>query len=96
MTTLKKPIPKFDSEDEERKFWATHDSADYVDWTEAERVEMPNLKPSTSSLPDKTVSITLPQSVIDDLKVLANKRDIPYESLMKIYLAERVEQEMRR
>ena len=96
MTTLKKPIPKFDSEDEEREFWATHDSTDYVDWSEAERVEMPNLKPFTSSLPDKTVSVTLPQSVVDDLKVLANKRDIPYESLMKIYLAERVEQEMRR
>lgn len=93
---LKKPIPKFDSEDEEREFWAIHDSADYVDWSETERVEMPNLKPSTSSLPDKTVSIALPQSVADDLKVLAKKRDIPYESLMKIYLAERVEQEMRR
>ena len=95
MTTLKKPIPKFDSEDEEREFWATHDSADYVDWSETERVEMPNLKQSTSSLPDKTVSITLPQSVVDDLKVLAGNRDVPYESLIKIFLAERVELEMR-
>jgi len=69
--TLKKPIPKFDSEDEEREFWATHDSTDYVDWSEAERVEIANLKPSTSNLPDKTVSITLPQSVVDDLKALA-------------------------
>ena len=95
MTTLKKQIPKFDSEDEEREFWATHDSTNYIDWSEAKRVGMPNLKPSSSSPPDKTVSITLPQSVIDDLKVLAHKRDIPYESLLKIYLAERVDQEMR-
>ena len=95
MTTLKKPIPKFDSEDEEREFWATHDSADYIDWSEAERVEIANLKPPTSNLPDKTVSITLPQSVVDDLKVLARSRDVPYESLIKIFLAERVEQEMR-
>ena len=95
MTTLRKQIPKFESEDEEREFWATHDSTDYIDWSEAKRVEMPNLKPSSSSPPDKTVPITLPQSVIDDLKVLAHKRDIPYESLLKIYLAERVEQEMR-
>ena len=93
MTTLKKQIPKFDSEDEEREFWANHDSADYIDWSEAKRVGMPNLKPSSPH--DETVSINLPQSVIDDLKVLAHKRDIPYESLLKIYLAERVEQEMR-
>ena len=94
MTTTKKPNPLFDSEDEEREFWATHDSTDYVDQSKAERVEMPKLKPSITGLPDKDV-FTLPQSVIDDLKVLANKRDIPYESLMKIYLADRVEQEMR-
>ena len=92
---LTKHTPEFDSEDEECEFWATHDSTDYIDWSEAKRVGMPNLKPSSSSPPDKTVSITLPQSVIDDLKVLAHKRDIPYESLLKIYLAERVEQEMR-
>ena len=95
MTMLKKPIPKFDSEDEEREFWATHDSTDYIDMSDAKRVEMPNLKPSRSSHLDKTVSITLPQSVVDDLKVLARKRDIPYESLLKIFIAERVEQEMR-
>ena len=95
MTMLTKHTPEFDSENEEREFWATHDSTDYIDWSEAKRVGMPNLKPSGSSPPDKTVSITLPQSVIDDLKVLAHKRDIPYESLLKIYLAERVEQEMR-
>ena len=92
---LTKHTPEFDSENEEREFWATHDSTDYIDWSEAKRVGMPNLKPSGSNPPDKTVSITLPQSVIDDLKVLAHKRDIPYESLLKIYLAEQVEQEMR-
>ena len=96
MTTIKKPIPLFDSEDEEREFWATHDSTDYVDQSKAERVEMPKLKPSITGLPDKAVSITLPQSVIDDLKVLARKRDIPYKSLLKIFVAERVEQEMRK
>lgn len=95
MTMLKKPIPKFDSEDEEREFWATHDSTDYIDMSDAKRVEMPNLKPSCPSHPDKAVSITLPQSVVDDLKVLARKRDIPYKSLLKIFIAERVEQEMR-
>ncbi len=95
MTTLKKPIPKFDSEDKEREFWATHDSADYIDWSRAEQVEMRNLKPAHSNPPDMTVSITLPQSVIDDLKSLARKRDIPYESLLKIFLAERIEWEMR-
>lgn len=96
MTTVKKSVPQFGSEDEEREFWAAHDSTDYVDWSKTERVEMPKLKPSITGIPDKNVSITLPQSVIDDLKVLADKRDIPYESLMKIYLAERVQQEMRR
>ena len=96
MTTIKKLIPRFDSEDEEREFWATHDSADYIDLSEASRAEMPNLKLSPPSLSDELVSITLPQSVIDDLKVLARKRDIPYKSLLKIFVAERVEQEMRK
>lgn len=96
MTTIKKLIPRFDSEDEEREFWATHDSADYIDLSEANRAEMPNLKLSHPSLSDELVSITLPQSVIDDLKVLARKRDIPYKSLLKIFVAERVEQEMRK
>ena len=92
--TTKKPIPKFDSEDEEREFWATHDSTDYIDISGAKQVEMPNLRLSRFSHPDKTVSVTLPQSVVDDLKVLACKRDIPYKSLLKIFIAERVEQEM--
>ena len=96
MASLKRSIPKFDSEDEEREFWATHDSSDYIDLSKAEQARMPNLKPSRSSASDASVTISLPQSVIDDLKVLAGKRDIPFKSLVKIYLAERVEQEMRR
>jgi len=85
-----KPIPKFESEDEEREFWATHDSADHIDWSRAERTSFPNLKPST-----RTISLRLPESLIENLKMLANKRDVPYQSLLKIFLAERVEQELR-
>jgi len=84
------PLPVFKSEDEERKFWATHDSADYVDWHRAERATFPNLKPSV-----RTISIRLPVSMISSLKALANKRDIPYQSLLKVYLAERLKQEQR-
>ncbi len=84
-----KPIPKFESEDEEREFWATHDSVDHVDWSRAKRGSFPNLKPST-----RTISLRLPESLIENLKVLANKRDVPYQSLLKIFLAERVEQEL--
>ena len=86
---MKKKIPKFNSEDEERDFWATHDSTDYVDWKKAKLIRFPKLKPST-----KTISIRLPESLLDDLKVLANKRDVPYQSLLKIYLAERIRQEL--
>jgi predicted DNA binding CopG/RHH family protein len=86
---MKKKIPKFNSEDEERDFWETHDSTKYVDWKKAKRMRFPNLKPST-----KTISIRLPESLLDDLKVLANKSDVPYQSLLKIYLAERVKQEL--
>ncbi|MBL0173536.1 MAG: BrnA antitoxin family protein [Gemmatimonadaceae bacterium] len=80
-----KAIPHFRSEDEEREFWATADSAEYFDWTSARRVAFPNLKPST-----ETISLRLPQGLLDDLKVLANQRDVPYQSLLKVYLAERV------
>ncbi len=69
-----KEIPKFKTEDEEREFWATHDSTDYFDWTKAERVVFPNLKPTT-----RTISLRLPNSMIDGLKVAANKRDVPYQ-----------------
>jgi predicted DNA binding CopG/RHH family protein len=87
---MKKEIPEFKSEAEEREFWHTHDSAEYVDWSEAEEVVFPNLKPST-----RKISIRLPESMIEDLKLLANKRDVPYQSLLKIFLSERIDSEMR-
>ncbi len=80
-----KAIPHFRSEDEERDFWANADSTEYFDWANARRVAFPNLKPST-----ETISLRLPQGLLDDLKVLANQRDVPYQSLLKVYLAERV------
>ena len=85
-----KSLPALKSEDEEREFWVTHDSMDYVDWDRAERVVFPNLKPSLRS-----ISLRLPVSMIEGLKSLANKRDIPYQSLLKVFLAERLEQERR-
>ena len=84
-----KKIPKFRNEDEERDFWASHDSTDYIDWSAAKKVVMPNLKPTL-----KTISIRLPEIMIEELKLIANKRDVPYQSLMKMFLAERVEQEL--
>jgi predicted DNA binding CopG/RHH family protein len=83
-------IPTFKNEEEERKFWATHDSTEFVDWSKAKRAVFPNLKPST-----KTISLRLPESMIAALKVLANKRDVPYQSLLKVFLAEKVEEELR-
>jgi predicted DNA binding CopG/RHH family protein len=85
----KKRIPQFRNEDEERDFWASHDSTDYMSWSEANEIIMPNLKPTL-----KTISIRLPEIMIEELKLLANKRDVPYQSLMKMFLAERVEQEL--
>lgn len=85
-----KSIPHFESEDEEREFWATHDSTEYINWDRAERnPSFPNLKPSTRS-----VSIRLPESLLAQLKMLANKRDVPYQSLMKTFLAEKVREEI--
>ena len=83
-----KPVPAFTSEAEERKFWETHDSADYVDWTKAQRVVLPNLKPTTN-----TISLRLPQHLLDAIKAAANARDVPYQSLIKIWLQERVERQ---
>ena len=85
-----KPVPVFKSEDEGREFWATHDSMDYVDWKQAERATFPNLKPSV-----RTISLRLPVSMIAGLKTLAHQRDIPYQSLLKVFLAERLKQERR-
>ena len=84
----KKNIPKFNTEEEEREFWATHDSAEYIDWSKSNTIMLPKLKPTL-----KTISIRLPETIIEEIKLLANKRDVPYQSLMKIFLAERVEQE---
>jgi len=85
-----KSLPNFKSEDEERAFWSTHDSMDYVDWSQGERVTLPNLKPSL-----RTISLRLPVSMIVHLKTLAHQRDVPYQSLLKVFLAERLQQERR-
>ncbi|NCS87677.1 MAG: hypothetical protein AUK34_03395 [Ignavibacteria bacterium CG2_30_36_16] len=89
MKKLKK-IPKFKNEGEEREFWAKNDSSKYIDWSKSKRVNFPNLKPST-----KTISLRLPEHLIDSLKSLANKRDVPYQSLIKIILKEKIDQELR-
>ncbi len=78
-----KKIPVFKTEEEERVFWEEHDSTDYLDWSNADRVVFPNLKPTT-----KAISLRLPESMLAQIKVEANKRDIPYQSLMKMWLSE--------
>ena len=87
----KKGAPEFRSEDGEREFWAGHDSTAYIDWRAAGRQEFPNLKPTL-----RTISLRLPVSMIEDLKILANQRDVPYQSLLKVFLAERLKKERRR
>jgi predicted DNA binding CopG/RHH family protein len=88
---MKKKIPKFKTEAEERRFWQKHDSSEYIDWTDAEEVVLYRLKPST-----KTISLRLPESMLEELKILANKRDVPYQSLLKIFLSERINAELHR
>lgn len=83
-------MPKLRSEEHEREFWATHDSTDYVDWKTAEQASLPNLKPSL-----KTISLRLPEGMLETLKTIANKRDVPYQSLLKMFLAERLQEEVR-
>ena len=85
MSKQRKNIPSFKSEEEERAFWETHDSTDYLDWTKAQQVIMPNLKPST-----KTISLRLPQHLLDSIKAAANARDVPYQSLIKVWLQEKL------
>ncbi len=80
-----KQVPKFRSEAAERRFWETHDTADYVDWTKAREASFPNLKPTTT-----TISLRLPSTLLSDLKILANKNDVPYQSLLKVLLAESI------
>jgi predicted DNA binding CopG/RHH family protein len=85
-----KAIPRFESEDEEREYWATHDSTAHIDWKRAKPMSFPRLKPTT-----RTISLRLPDPLLENLKMLANKRDVPYQSLLKIFLAERIEKELR-
>ena len=88
MKNMKKKIPEFKNEDEERKFWATADSTEYLDWQAGKRKKLVQLKPSL-----RTISLRLPVSMIADLKILANQRDVPYQSLLKVFLAERLARE---
>jgi predicted DNA binding CopG/RHH family protein len=87
---MSKPIPKFKNEDEERVFWGENDSAEYLNWENAERALFPNLKPST-----RAISIRLPETLLDALRQLANERDVPYQSLIKMYLQERIEEDFK-
>ena len=80
------PIPRFESEVQEQEFWLSHDSTDYVDWSTAERVRFPNLKPSS-----KSISLRVPVALLERIKIEANRRDVPYQSLIKIWLAEKVD-----
>lgn len=89
MKTLKE-IPKFKNEQEEAKFWLTHDSTDYLDWSKAKKTIFPNLKPSTES-----ISLRLPAPLLARIKELANEKDVPYQSLMKVYLSDQVKQELK-
>jgi len=85
MSKPRKTVPRFANEAEERAFWETHDSSEYVDWNAAQRVVLPNLKPTT-----KTISLRLPQHLLDSIKAAANARDVPYQSLIKVWLQEKV------
>jgi len=84
-----KNIPNFENEEKEREFWAEADSSEYIDWKKSKKVVLPNLKPSV-----KTISLRLPESMLEEIKLLANKRDVPYQSLMKIFLSERIDKEL--
>jgi len=85
---MNKPIPEFANEEEERAFWDENDSADYLDWSQAQAVVFPKLKPST-----KTISLRLPESMLDRIRLLANRQDVPYQSLIKVFLQERIDEE---
>jgi len=80
-----KAVPEFDNEDDERRFWEQYDSSDYLDWSQAQQVVMPKLKPTT-----KTISLRLPQHLLDSIKAAANARDVPYQSLIKVWLQEKL------
>lgn len=89
MSKLKK-IPAFKNEEEEKKFWSANDSSEYIDWKKSKRAVFPNLKPSV-----KTISIRLPEHILDEIKMLARKRDVPYQSLIRIFLKDRLNEELR-
>jgi len=84
-----KKILNFKNEDKEREFWAEADSSEYIDWKKAKKFVLPKLKPSV-----KTISLRIPESMLKEIKLLANKRDVPYQSLMKIFLSERIDKEL--
>ncbi len=94
MSKVKRParksLPRFANEDQERRFWARHDTADYFDWSRAVRLTLPDLRPSTAA-----ISIRLPVPLLEELKALANERDVPYQSLMKVFLAEQIARQRR-
>lgn len=87
---MSKQIPNFKNEDEEREFWSKADSSEYLNWKSAERVLFPELKPST-----KAISLRLPESLLDALRQMANERDVPYQSLIKMFLQERIERDFK-
>ena len=86
MKTPIKPLPTFANEAQERAYWETHDSTEHMDWSKARKVSLPNLKPTT-----KTISLRLPQHLLDSIKVAANARDVPYQSLIKVWLQEKLQ-----
>ena len=88
---MPRQIPDFENEDAEREFWDSEDSADYIDWSQAQSVVLTKLKPST-----KTISLRLPEAMLAQIRLLANKRDVPYQSLIKVFLQERIDEELHR
>ena len=91
MPKKSKEIPIFKSEDKEREFWSKADSTEYLDWDQGERVLLPNLKPTTRS-----ISLRIPESMLDQLRLIANKRDVPYHSLIKVFLKDRINDELKK
>lgn len=90
MSKAKSKVPTFKNEAEERAFWEQHDSTNYVDWSKANKAVLPKLKPSTT-----TISLRLPEALLDRIKVEANKRDMPYQSLIKVWLAQDIDEHRR-
>ncbi len=85
-----KEIPKFENEEQERNFWANENSTDFIDWENADSTVLPNLKPTTT-----TISLRMPESTLNKIRLAANKRDIPYQSLIKLFLKERIDKELK-